>query len=149
VALRPRRVTIDTLRLLDFTQTTVTVEVICSKGTYIRALARDIAASLGTVGHMSALTRTRVGPFALCDSLTIDEIAVRSVTGALLSPGCAIPDAPSLTIDADAARRFTSGQPISATAGLRADRVWVYDPDSHLIGLAATDGSLLRPRLVL
>ena len=66
------------LHLMCVTGTTLTVEVTCSKGTYIRALARDLAASLDTVGHMSALTRTRVGPFLISDALTVDDIANRA-----------------------------------------------------------------------
>jgi len=147
VTLAPRQVTIDALCLLSVTATTVTVEVTCSKGTYIRALARDIASSLGTVGHLSALTRTRVGPFCLADALTIDQLAGRSLAASLLAPDRAIPHAPAFSASVDDARRLLNGQPVPGTDGLRADCVWVYDPDGHLIGLAAADGQLLRPRL--
>jgi tRNA pseudouridine55 synthase len=149
VALSPRRITIDTLELVSFTANTLRVEVTCSKGTYIRALARDIAASLGTVGHMSALTRTRVGLFCLADALTVDQLAERSVATCLLPPDRAIPDASAFSASADEARRLRNGQPTTSPAGLRADCVWVYDPDGHLVGLAAADGQLLRPRLAL
>jgi tRNA pseudouridine55 synthase len=148
--LAPRPVTIDELRLLKCTTTTLTIEVTCSRGTYIRALARDIAARLDTVGHMSALTRTRVGPFQISEALTVEEIADRGVSATLLSPRCALPEAPTLTHSSSKdARRFRDGQPIPLAAGLRAERVWVYDPDGHLLGLAAADGQLLRPRLAL
>jgi tRNA pseudouridine55 synthase len=149
VTLSPRPVMIDVLELLDFSGSTVRLEITCSKGTYVRALARDIAMSLGTVGHMSALTRTRVGPFLLSDALTMDDLAARSVAAALLSPACAIPEAPTFAATADEARKLANGQPIATDAGLRADHVWVYDPDGHLLGLAAADGHLLRPRLAL
>ena len=149
ITLSPRPVTIHALCLINHTDTALTVEVTCSKGTYIRSLARDVAAGLGTVGHMSALTRTRVGPFALSDALTIDDISTRPVKQLLLSPSRAIPDAPAFSASAEDARKLTNGQPIPLPAGLRADRIWVYDPDGHLIGLAAADGQLLRPRLAL
>jgi tRNA pseudouridine55 synthase len=149
VALSPRNVTIDALALLDYSASTLRLEVTCSKGTYIRALARDVAISLDTVGHMAGLTRTRVGPFALCDALTLGEIAARSVANTSLSPRCALPEAPTFDASLDEARRFTNGQAIPTTVGLRKDRVWVYDPDGHLIGLAVVDGQLLRPRLAL
>jgi tRNA pseudouridine55 synthase len=149
VTLSPRPVTIDELCLLRHTNTSLTIEVTCSKGTYIRALSRDIATSLGTVGHMSGLTRTRVGPFLLLDALTIDAITAGSLTQALRSPRCAIPDGPAFSASADDARRLSNGQPILVPAGLRAEAIWVYDPDGHLIGLAAADGQLLRPRLSL
>ena len=47
----------------------------CSSGTYIRALARDLGAALGVGGHLTALRRTRVGPFELDRALTLDELA--------------------------------------------------------------------------
>ena len=145
----PRPVIIDALELLDYSRDTLRIEVTCSKGTYIRALARDISASLHTVGHMSALTRTRVGPFSLSDALTLDDIASASVASTLLSPQCALPDAPTFAAAPDEARKLANGQPIPIAAGLRADHVWVYDPGNQLIGLAAADGHLLRPRLAL
>ncbi|MBV9580988.1 MAG: tRNA pseudouridine(55) synthase TruB [Chloroflexi bacterium] len=149
VHLEPRPITVDTLHLLRFTDTTLTVEVTCSKGTYIRALARDIAARLDTVGHMSALARTRVGPFTRSEAVTVDDLASRGLPAVLLSPRRALPEAPAFTADAGAARMFMNGQPIGACSGLRADHVWVYDPDGQLIGLAAADGQLLRPRMAL
>ncbi len=149
VTLSPRPVTIDALELLEYFGDTVRIEVTCSKGTYIRALARDIAASLHTVGHMSALTRTRVGPFALADALTLEDIANATVASTLLSPHCAIPEAPTFAAAPDEARKLANGQPVAVAAGLRADHVWVYDPDNQLIGLAAADGHLLHPRLAL
>lgn len=149
MTLSPRPVTIDSIRLLGLSEATLTIEVSCSRGTYIRALARDIAECLQTVGHMSALTRTRVGPFLLESAIRLDDLAGQDLSQVLLPASRAIPDAPAHTAAADAARKFTSGQSISAPAGLHADRVWVYDPGEHLIGLAAVDGSLLRPRLVL
>jgi tRNA pseudouridine55 synthase len=148
VDLAPRPVHIDDLRLIDHSETALTLEVTCSKGTYIRALARDIAASLGTVGHMASLVRTRVGPFSITDALSLDEVAARDIRDALLPASSAFPEAPVLALDAEPARRFTNGQAVAA-AGLHAERVWVYDPLGRLIGLGCAQGDLLRPRLAL
>jgi tRNA pseudouridine55 synthase len=148
VLLPPRPVTIHGLRLLSWTPVQLTVEVTCSKGTYIRSLARDIASQLGTVGHLAALTRLRVGPFALADSLTPDELAARGVREALLPPTCAIPDAPSVRASSEDAFKIINGQAIPVD-GLRAEAVWVYDPDGRCLCLAAADGTLLRPRIAL
>jgi tRNA pseudouridine55 synthase len=148
VTLSPRPVIIDNLRLLNYTDTTLRIEVTCSKGTYIRALARDIAATLHTVGHMSALTRTRVGPFLLTDAVTLDDLTSAELRAAVLPASRAIPEAPTFCASTDQARKFANGQPIPS-AGLRADCVWVYDPDGQLIGLAVADGHLLRPHLAL
>ena len=148
VDLQPRSVTISELKLLHYSANDVTLEVTCSKGTYIRALARDIARALGTVGHMASLLRTRVGPYLLAEALTLDEIAARGVAGALLPASTAIPDAPSVRTDSTSAARFANGQALAA-GGLRAERVWVYDPVGRLIGLGSAQGDLLRPRLAL
>ena len=53
----------------------VDVDVICSSGTYIRAIARDLGAALGTGGHLTALRRTRVGPYTIDEARTLDELA--------------------------------------------------------------------------
>jgi tRNA pseudouridine55 synthase len=148
VDLAPRSVTIHELRLVDWSATELTLEVICSKGTYIRALARDIAAALGTVGHLGALTRTRVGPFSLDESNTLEQLAERGVDTLLLPASRAIPDAPRYATRNGEAARLLNGQPIAAD-GLRADAVWVYDPDGRLVCLASADGMQLRPRLLL
>ena len=65
VIIPPRRVTIDKLDLLDFTSPEATLRVSCSKGTYVRSLARDIAQSLGTCAFVSRLRRVRIGGFLL------------------------------------------------------------------------------------
>lgn len=148
VELAPRPVTIYDVRLLDCSDSELCLEVCCSKGTYIRSLARDIALALGTLGHLSGLVRTRVGPFSIADSLTLDEVAARGVADALLPASRALPDAPVLCAGSDDARRLGNGQPIPAH-GLRSDSVWVYDPGQQLVCLASADGALVKPRLAL
>lgn len=69
-----RNVTIYGITLLDMAGECALVEVRCSKGTYIRALARDIAAACGTCAHLAALRRTRVGPFSLADAAGADDL---------------------------------------------------------------------------
>jgi tRNA pseudouridine55 synthase len=148
VELAPRPVCVYELRLLEWSPTELTLEVTCSRGTYIRALARDIAVEFGTLGHLTALVRTRVGPFRLDDALTLDEIASRGVDQAVLPASCALPDAPTYSATPDEALRLANGQTL-ATAGVCGASVWVYDPAGRLVCLAAGDGTLLRPRLAL
>ena len=71
----PVTITIDQISLLDYTEPVITFEVTCSKGTYVRALGADIAAKLGTVGHLTALTRTSVGAYHIADSTTSEELS--------------------------------------------------------------------------
>jgi len=68
VALAPRAVTIQSLRLISFVPPLATIQVVCSKGTYIRSLARDIAARLSTCAFVSELRRTRIGGFRVEDA---------------------------------------------------------------------------------
>ena len=64
---------IDEIELLEYSQQSITIRVVCSKGTYIRALARDIGAALGSGGHLTALRRTRVGAVGIADCLSIPQ----------------------------------------------------------------------------
>ncbi len=75
VELKPKILVIDEIELLDFSPTSITIRVVCSKGTYIRALARDIGRALGSGGHLTALRRTRVGKVGIADCLTVDQCA--------------------------------------------------------------------------
>lgn len=73
--LKPKTLVIDELELLDYSPRSITVRVVCSKGTYIRALARDIGEALGSGAHLTALRRTRVGDFRITDCLSVDDAA--------------------------------------------------------------------------
>ena len=75
VELQPKTLTIDELELTDFDPTTMqmSLRVVCSKGTYIRALARDIGEALDSGAHLTALCRTRVGDVRISDCMTLDD----------------------------------------------------------------------------
>ncbi|MDP2790883.1 MAG: tRNA pseudouridine(55) synthase TruB [Rectinemataceae bacterium] len=75
VELEPRRITIHSLELKSFQDSKASIVVHCSSGSYMRSLARDIAAACGSCAHLSALRRTRVGAFALEDALLSAENA--------------------------------------------------------------------------
>ena len=70
----PVRISIEQISLLDYTEPVITFNVTCSKGTYVRVLGADIAVKLGTVGHLTALTRTSVGSYHITDAMTIEEL---------------------------------------------------------------------------
>ncbi len=74
VDLKAKILVIDELELLSFSPEEITVRVVCSKGTYIRALARDIGAALGSGGHLTALRRTRVGDVSVDECLSIEQV---------------------------------------------------------------------------
>lgn len=73
VELQAKELVIDEIELLDFNPPLATIRVVCSKGTYIRALARDIGSALGSGAHLTSLERTRVGDVTINDCLSIDE----------------------------------------------------------------------------
>ncbi len=73
VELKPKTLVIDEMELLSFSPTEITIRTVCSKGTYIRALARDIGQALGSGGHLTALRRTRVGAIRIDDCLSVAD----------------------------------------------------------------------------
>jgi tRNA pseudouridine55 synthase len=73
VELKPKTLVIDEIELLDYTMPEIVVRVVCSKGTYIRALARDIGEALNSGGHLTALRRTRIGDIKAEDCLQYDD----------------------------------------------------------------------------
>ncbi len=74
VALKPKLLVIDALEVLHFELPVLQIRVVCSKGTYIRALARDIGVALGSGAHLTALRRTRVGAATVADCWDIDKL---------------------------------------------------------------------------
>lgn len=118
--LEPRRVRIDRLTLIDHGDPDRCVlETECGKGTYVRALARDIGRALGCLGHVEALRRTHVGPFNEDRAISLDRLvelaqsADRETLLATLQPvEVALGGIPSLTLSAADAARLRQGQPV-------------------------------------
>ena len=86
VDLKPKILVIDEIELIDFSPESITIRVVCSKGTYIRALARDIGRALDSGGHLAALRRTRVGDVSVDKCLSVDQAAELIKTVALEFP---------------------------------------------------------------
>ncbi|MDE6825730.1 MAG: tRNA pseudouridine(55) synthase TruB [Paramuribaculum sp.] len=83
--LKAKILAIDEIELLDYSQQRILIRVVCSKGTYIRALARDIGAALGSGGHLTNLRRTRVGEIRIADCMSVDQV-VDMIRNAPLAP---------------------------------------------------------------
>ena len=100
----------------------VTLTAHVSKGTYIRSLARDIAAALGTVGHVTMLRRTKAGPFALSQAISLDKLDEaakgRTLEQILLPLRAGLDDIPALALDPDQAGALRQGRVL---AGIAAD----------------------------
>jgi tRNA pseudouridine55 synthase len=116
--LAARTVQIDRLALVAHHADRSVLEADCGKGTYVRALARDLGRALGCLGHVAALRRTRVGPFAEEDAVKVGDLeAARDGGGeamaAVLRPvESALSELPSVAISRDSAARLMRGQPV-------------------------------------
>lgn len=110
VDLKPRAVKIRSLTLIDASQGDATFVMECGKGAYVRALARDLGRILGCFGHVTALRRTRVGPFLEEDAYTLDEIENQNMAAeALLSVEAGLAELPCVVVDRDTAARLRRG----------------------------------------
>jgi tRNA pseudouridine55 synthase len=110
VALQPRPVTIHRLALVDADDDEAKLVMECGKGAYVRAIARDLGRLLGCFGHVTALRRTRVGPFYEDDSFTLEEIeAPGGALAALLSVEAGLTELPCVVVDRDTAARLRRG----------------------------------------
>jgi tRNA pseudouridine55 synthase len=138
----PRRtLAVDGTAVLD-----VDAVVDCSSGTYVRALARDLGASLGSAGHLTALRRTRVSPFTLEDAATLEQHAdglrLLDVSAALRR---LFPTRVLTADEADAVRHGRAIEPDGSETGL----VAAFDPDGRGIALLQHRDERIRPVLVL
>ena len=138
VLARHDRATEDGTAVID-----LTVVVECSSGTYIRALARDLGAALGTGGHLTALRRTRVGPFTLAEAqdLEADEVTVTPIAEVARRCFASL----DLTDEQAVAVRF--GRRLADT-GLPDERTAVFDRDGDFLALYRPDGADAVPEAV-
>jgi len=144
----PRPVEIYNLELLDFEKgdfplTTLRIE--CSKGTYVRVLADDIARTLGGRAHLEGLRRTRVGSFGLDASLTVESLDRWEES--LLPLVAAVGDMPRLVADEDQRLRATHGRPLEV-AGMEGP-VAVVDSVGDLVAVYVAGDGVARPEVVI
>jgi tRNA pseudouridine55 synthase len=111
----------------------VDVEVSCSSGTYVRALARDLGADLGVGGHLTALRRTRIGPFDIADAHTLEELAEERTLVPLAEVAAAV--FPRRDLDDAAARIVAHGGWIPAPDDPPGGPMAAFHPDGRLLGL--------------
>jgi tRNA pseudouridine55 synthase len=110
VRLEPRRVSISRVELTAFEPPFVSIEVDCSAGTYLRSMAHDLGAALGTGAHLFELVRTRSGPFTLDQALTLDALeGLGPALAERVIPMLAATGLPTFEVDARVARRLRNG----------------------------------------
>ncbi len=150
-----RAITIDSLHVTGQGERYLDIEVVCSKGTYIRVLADEIAAGLDTRGHLGALRRLWVEPFEAAAMVTLDAIEASPVGGQgatswLSAVDTAFPDVPRLSLDHAAALHLCQGRTLARPDGLPdAAHYRAYGPDGGFLGLVepGPDGQLQVQRL--
>ncbi len=109
-----RPVTIRALELIAFNDDEAVLEACCGKGTYVRAIARDLGRHLGCLGHVTALRRTRVGPFTENDAVELAALEAKGVDAGdfMQSVETGLAEVPCVVVDRDAASRLRRGQPL-------------------------------------
>ena len=148
----PRAVHVDSIRLIRYEWPYLSLEVSCGKGTYVRSLARDLGSTLGTAGLVTELRRSRVGHFALEQSIPHYADA-ETVRAALLPIDLAVADLPHVAMSVESAKRFRCGVAarfVSDNAPRPESSVAVYDQAGDLVGTGnLTSEGLIVPSVVL
>jgi tRNA pseudouridine55 synthase len=141
VELEPRPVHIDALTIIDWQSPTLTLDVECGKGTYIRSLAHDLGAVLGPGAHLAALVRTRVGPFNLAQTVTLDDLAGAFTAGTwqqhFYAPDEALLTLPAAILASINEGRLRNGQLLHFPASEISDQMRAYATDGRFLGILA------------
>lgn len=154
---REREVTIHHFGLLDWQHPYATVDIRCSKGTYVRTLAEDLGEALGCGAHVSALRREGAGPFELDHAHTLGQLeALRDAGGLAALDACLLPmDAalaglPEVRLSADAAYYLARGQAVFVPRAPAADLLRLYDGEARFMGVGQVqaDGRVAPRRLL-
>jgi tRNA pseudouridine55 synthase len=162
VSLEPRQVAVYEARLLNSVQDSAEFEIRCGKGTYVRSWVRDMAQALGTMGHVSALRRTRLGGWEEKDAVALETLTPfmhsPAAFGYLKPLATALDGIPALAVSGSDTVRIRSGNPILIRSSLFArmkdeladgeltgQTVYLAEPDGTPVALAEIAGGELRP----
>ncbi|AAM24612.1 MAG: tRNA pseudouridine synthase B [Caldanaerobacter subterraneus] len=144
VEIPPIKVTVYELELIKYDAPHhLLLDVKCSKGTYVRALVRDICKKLEVPGHMSFLIRTEVGDFDIESSYTLEEIKEGK---AEVQPVDKFIKFPSVELDEVSSNKILNGQFIRNTYNVENSLVKLYDNHGIFIGIGVAEGEKIRPK---
>jgi tRNA pseudouridine55 synthase len=148
----PRPIVVHALELVDFAggqRPEATVEVTCSGGTYVRALAADLGRALGTLAHLAALRRTAVGQFTDADAHTLPELEALAgdLARVVLAPAQALRSVAVRPLSAAEAAALAKGSTLPPSG--RAEPVAALAPDGRLVAVIQDDAGRARSRVVL
>lgn len=152
VELPSRKVRIFSLNLLSEQlqkDGTVTLEVFCSKGTYVRSLARDIADKLETLGYVTSLRRITCGLFEIKNTMTLEKLReivdTSEIESVLIPIDAPLGDIPAISLESSEIAMLLHGRPIEVEA-MSYDRVRIYDNSQRFFGVCEVcDNCLLKP----
>jgi tRNA pseudouridine55 synthase len=145
----PREIEIFELTLVSQAQAAVELDVLCSKGTYVRTLAEDIARALRTCGHVAALRRSWVEPFEEERMQTLEAVtrACEERTLELLPADRPLEHLPAVVLESGQADRIAHGQEVVLLRSQPPGRVRLYGTQKRFLGLGESDGrGRVRPR---
>jgi tRNA pseudouridine55 synthase len=146
VDLKPRSVTIYGIDVLSYDWPILEIEIRCSKGTYIRSLARDLGHNLGCGALVSVLRRTAVGPFAPDQAVPLDA-SLDVICQRLRPPADAVSELERIVINDDDVRRLGYGQSIPFNAGSGVTAIFLES--GEFIGIGEVVRGLLKPAKIL
>jgi tRNA pseudouridine55 synthase len=147
VDLKPRRVTVYSINVLQFNWPRLDLEIRCSKGTYIRSLARNLGEKLGCGAYVEILRRTHVGAFTADRAVTLDMPA-DAVRSRLRPIAEGVVELPRVDVDAETAARLRQGQFPLAPSGTKSGDSAIFS-GGELVAVAYLDGNRLRPTKVI
>jgi len=153
VELAPREVDVFRLELTRFSYPEFELAIDCGSGTYVRSIGRDIGRILGCGAVLSALVRTRIGPYWLEDAVSLEQLTSESIDRFLLPPTTAVAALPKYRATAEDVAQIRAGRPFGSGAASEAPEgatVAVLDADGGLLCLAEVDAQEKRllPRRV-
>lgn len=152
----PRPVTVHSFRLLARGEDWLEVEVLCSKGTYIRTLAEDVGEALGCGAHVALLRRTQVGPFLGADMVSLEDVAasaersLEELDGLLLPLDRALEHCPPVHLENNSAYYLKRGEPVLVPRAPTGGLVRLYGADRCFLGVGEVleDGRVAPRRLL-
>jgi tRNA pseudouridine55 synthase len=143
-------VRIERLEITGYDWPRLGLDIVCSSGTFVRAIGRDLAESLGTRGVMESLVRVAVGPFTRSAAVPLAAVSPESIAAAVVSPAAAVGHLPRLVLEGDALARAARGMMLALEADA-AETLAAVDAAGSLVGILRrhpSGGHRLRPNFL-
>lgn len=152
---KSRRITIYNIQLLSVTADSFTLDVRCSKGTYIRTLVEDISQELGCGGHVSMLRRVAAAGYQIEQAVTVEQLehlaeqGLQSLDAILLPTEDALPDWPAISVTDDMVTALRFGQTINVDQSFESAQVRLFDLNKQFLGLGEmSEQGIVAPKRV-